>query len=512
MGNKQSKQKKQKKNKQENSKVDDFFLEKWEILDTKYQRRISDTINFDNNDILIPETKTDPLEEYEIIKSLGKGTFGEVFLVKNKIINIKRAMKKIKKDPELDLTDEEIFNEINILKKIEHPNIIKIFEFYITSDAYYLILEYCEGGDLNYFSKLHKLTEKQIAYIMYQILSAINYCHKMKILHRDLKLDNILLKNSENNFCDIKICDFGTAQIFKKNEIQTEIIGTLGYMAPEVINEKYNEKCDLWSCGIMMYNLLTGNNPFIDRNEEKTVENILNKKINKNELSKFNSCTNNLLLKLLEKNPNNRINSEEAINHKLFDFFDIKNKITEIKDKNKIFKYINNLKKFKCNSLLQEITLAYLVHNYPDLQEIKDASKFFAKIDVEKKGKIIKDELYINLSLIINNDELTNDINDIFANIDTNKDNYLSYEEFLRAVVDKEIFLEDNVLKYAFHHFDIQNKGEINLDDLKILFKEHLKNKESMDDLKVMLDEVDANNDGKIDFDEFKEVMYKLLN
>ena len=507
MGNKTSK----KKNKQKTQEVDDFFLEKWEILDQRFQRRISDTLNFDNNDILISEAKIDPLEEYEIIKSLGKGSFGEVFLVKNKINNVKRAMKKIKKNNELDLTEEELFNEINILKKIDHPNIIKIFEFYITSEAYYLIIEYCEGGDLYHYSKFHKLTEKQISYIMYQILSALNYCHKMKILHRDLKPDNILLKNSLNNYCDIKICDFGTAQIFQKNEFQNEIIGTLCYMAPEVINEKYNEKCDLWSCGVMMYQLLTGNNIFIGRNEEKIIDNILNKKIDKNEFTGYNNIIIDLLMKLLERNPINRISAEEALNHKLFDFYDIKNKITEIKDKNKIFKYINNLKKYKCESLLQEIALAYLVHNYPDLQEVEDASKFFAKIDVQKKGKISKEELFTGLSLMINSDELNNDINDIFANIDTNKDNYLSYEEFIRAVVDKNIFLEDNVLKYAFHHFDLQKKGEINLNDLELLFSKHLKNKETLDGLKIMIEEIDSNNDGKIDFDEFKKIMYKLL-
>ena len=163
-----------------------------------------------------------------------------------------------------------IFYEINILKQIDHPNVVKIFEFYNSKDAYYLITEFCEGGELfKIISQKKILTEKQCAYIMYQILSAIKYCHKMKIMHRDLKPENILIykHDKENDFYDVKICDFGTSQIFKKGEWQSQPCGSVYYVAPEVIQKKYNSKCDLWSCGVIMFMLLSNKAPFGGRTE-----------------------------------------------------------------------------------------------------------------------------------------------------------------------------------------------------------------------------------------------------
>ena len=213
---------------------------------------------------------------------------------------------------------------INVLKKIDHPNIIKIFEFYIKNDNYYLITEYCSGGELFELVNNTVFTETQVAYIMYQLFSAINYCHKMKIIHRDLKPENILITKNNFNFIDIKICDFGTSQIFKKGDIQKETIGSLYYVAPEVIKKKYNFKCDLWSCGVIMYILLTQRLPFGGSTDEEIIYNIINKDYNHSRLSKYSEETRDLVSVLLEKDTEKRINSKAALNHKFFQLFKVK--------------------------------------------------------------------------------------------------------------------------------------------------------------------------------------------
>ena len=175
--------------------------------------------------------------------------------------------------------DLEILNEINILKQIDHPNVVKIFEFYNSEDAYYLITEYCEGGELfKLISDKKILTEIQCAYLMYQVFSAIKYCHKMKIMHRDLKPENILIykHDKEKDFFDVKICDFGTSQVFKKGEWQSQPCGSVYYVAPEVLQKKYNSKCDLWSCGVIMFMLLSNKAPFGGRTDKDIIRNVLN--------------------------------------------------------------------------------------------------------------------------------------------------------------------------------------------------------------------------------------------
>ena len=478
----------------------------------KFKKSISSMINF-NSDIFIQKLENDPFYEYSKEKLIGKGAYGEVYLVKHNITGTIRAMKVIAKNNEEEqLTDEEILNEINILKKIDHPNIVKIFEFYSNKSKYYLILEFCEGGNLYEFLDENKLSEFQVIYIMFQILSAMNYCHNMNILHRDLKPDNILIKKSENGLCRVKICDFGTSYIFKKGEKQKEAIGTLNYMAPEVLKEKYNQKCDLWSCGVIMYILLTGRKPFVGRDDIEVMSKILSNSYNKNLINKYNRYTKDLLSKLLETNPKKRLDAEQALNHKVFDINKTKEILNDIPDEKIILKLINNLKNYKSDSILKETALAYLVHNFHDIEDIDNACKLFDKLDVDGNGKITKDELFIGLSSLIKSENLKRDIKKIFLNLDTDDSKYISYEEFIRAAVDKKIFMNDKVLKYAFQYFDKDNSGDITIDELASIFKDHIKNKDCKKELINILKEVDINNDRVIDFEEFTKLMTKLLS
>ena len=155
---------------------------------------------------------------------------------------------------------------------------MKIFEFFIEPDGYYLITEYCGGGEL--FDAIKKngcFTEPVAANIMYQIFNAINYCHQTNnIIHRDLKPENILIVNKDEStgFYNVKIIDFGTAKIYEKNKNLNKIIGSSYYIAPEVLLKNYNEKCDIWSCGVILYILLCGKVPFNGKNDSEILQKI----------------------------------------------------------------------------------------------------------------------------------------------------------------------------------------------------------------------------------------------
>ena len=483
---------------------EEFILEDWEVYNDK-NKNIDNTIKFDK-DLLISEADRDPLKDYEEKKLLGEGSYGKVFLVGHKITGATRAMKVIQKVEEIDENNVlEILNEINV------PNIIKIFEFYIQNDNYYLITEYCGGGELFELVNDTHFTESQVAYVMYQLFSAINYCHKMKIIHRDLKPENILLTKNNNNYLDVKICDFGTSQIFKKGDIQKETIGSLYYVAPEVLKKKYNFKCDLWSCGVIMYILLTRKLPFAGRTDEEIITNIIYSKYNEKRLENCSEEAQELVSLLLEKNIEKRINAEDALNHKFFNTHRVKEIYNEIKDQKQIEKFVDNLKHYKRKSILQETTIAYLVHNFPEMEEIVDACKLFNKIDLKDNGQITLNDFHVGLSLILGNDNLREDIVEIFANLDANHDNYLGYEDFVRGAIDKNNLLNDKILEYAFKHFDKDNTGFITIKEIGNIYRGHIKFGDINEGLKKIIGEVGKDESGKITYEDFKKLMKNIV-
>lgn len=157
---------------------------------------------------------------------------------------------------------KELLMEVSILKSLDHPNIVKLLEMYEDEKYYYLVQEYCSGGELfDKIQEFHSFSEKQAAEYMRQIVSAIYYCHERGIVHRDLKPENLLIESKKPN-AQLKVIDFGVSAKYKKGEKLHEKYGTPYYIAPEVLLRNYDEKCDIWSCGVILYILLCGYPPF----------------------------------------------------------------------------------------------------------------------------------------------------------------------------------------------------------------------------------------------------------
>ena len=471
------------------------------------------------NDIIISKSPSDDLSKnYKKLNLIGEGDSAQIFRVRNQITDSIEAMKVIKK-AELEIENErEIINEISILRKMDHPNILKLFDFYSTEDSYAMILELCSGGEL-YKEIIEKgpFNEGYTSYVMYQIFSAINYCHKMHIIHRDLNPENILIiDRNELGYPRIKICDFGLSKIFEKGLKQKKVVGSLFYIAPEVLKKNYNEKCDIWSCGVIMYILLSQKLPF--NSEEENEDELLNKiLIGKFDLESppFDKISKNgkdLITKLLNSDPQKRISAEEALNHQWFIENKSKELFNQINDENILKKLIENLKSYKNESAIQETALAYLVHNYPNLKDVINACKLFSQIDTNNDGKINKDELIKGLKSKIKIDDLENVVSTIFKNLDMNNNGFIEYEEFVRAAVDKEIFITDNILFFAFKYFDKDGSGEITFDEIEKVFKNSIPDKSKVhNSLTKIVNEVDYNGDGKISFIEFCRVMKRML-
>ena len=469
------------------------------------------------NDLLVGKSKADPEEDYKKLNFLGEGSFASVYKVQNKFTDVICAMKVINKAFSCTIEDEnEILNEINILRTMDHPGILKIFEFYSSKQNYSIVTELCPGGEL--FQQIidkGPFTERYSAYVMYQIFSAVNYCHKMHIVHRDLKPENILIvAKDREGLPTIKICDFGTSKMFEKGAVQRKLVGSSYYIAPEVLKKHYNEKCDVWSCGVIMYILLSARPPFGGEDDNEIMERVSSGKYDL-ESPPFNKLSKNsidLIKRLLTMDPEQRISAEQALNHPWFKEFKSQEIYNRINDADTIKTLVENLKKYKRTSIIQETALAYLVHHFPQIKDVVNSCKLFNQIDKSGDGKITKAELLRGLSERYKSDTLEADVEEIYKNLDMDNNGYIGYEEFVRAAVSKEYFVRDNVLRFAFRYFDKDGSGEITFDEIEALFSQSISDKTKVHETLVnIIKEVDKNNDGKINFDEFSKVMKKML-
>ena len=460
---------------------------------------------------LIEENKCLPTKKYKVIQKLGDGAYGTVYLATNLMTKQKVAMKKIDKVKDNEIDDMEIKNEIDILRKLDHPNIVKIIEFYSASKAYYIITDYCSCGEL-YNQIKFQYNEYQLSVLFYQVFSGLYYLHSKNIVHRDLKLENILIsemepdKKTNKKYFWIKIIDFGTAKIFEKNKNEKTVIGSSYYIAPEVLQKNYNEKCDTWSAGVILYMLIVGRAPFDGKNDDEIIDNIKKGKFNDKHKKLLNASSEvqDLVKHLLQVNVKKRFSASDALKHPWFKKFNAKAIYFNI-DKEQIIIYLNRLRKYQINSKFQQMVLAFITHNIPDSKETKDSLKIFRMFDTDDDGKLTMDELYKGLINYFDENIIKNEINDIFLLLDGGNRGFIEYEEFLRATIDQKTLLSEENLVYAFNFFDKGNKGKLSVDKIKKFFVD---DKVSEDVFKSIFNEIDSNEDGEIDFGEFKDMMY----
>lgn len=252
------------------------------------------------------------MDEFRIIKELGKGGYSIVYLVEHNKTGEKYALKcafKLKKGKD---RSHRTRTEIEVLDYLEHPNIVKIKGWFEDDETIYLVLEHLRGKDLVHFFKKDLPSNKDAIKVVKQIIDAISYCHSKGIIHRDIKMDNILIDKT----LTIKITDFGLCAVNESdNDVYYSEVGTVRYTAPEILSGKgYNKSIDIWSFGIVLFMLLTRKYPFDGSNKQKVFKRILDKEIDYNKYP-VNSQAKHLLKHILVKDPDYRYNLDEIMKH-----------------------------------------------------------------------------------------------------------------------------------------------------------------------------------------------------
>ena len=451
------------------------------------------------------------LKSYEVNFEIGSGAYSKVYQVRQKSTGELRACKYISKENFKKESLIQFENECKILEQSDHPNIVKIFEIFITEKSYYLIMEHCNGGSLS--NKIQQrinheepFDENIISEIIRQISSAIKYIHDRGICHRDLKPDNICFTNMgsmENNTA--KLIDFGLGKMMSKNEKSDSIVGSPLYVAPEVLNKNYTKKCDIWSLGVIIFLLVGGYPPFLGNNNAETNMKILKMKYEfkdsgfKNASEEVKDLIRHCLVKEDE-----RYTIEQVLEHKWIN----KNKILPFYNKDICDEFENNLRLYQKMDNFEKKIIMFIAMRLSE-KEIKKFENLFIALDKDNNGTLSKDELLEGINKFGENKISQEDINDIFKKIDTNENKKIDYTEFVSSLIGKDIYLNKDKLKEVFDALDKNKKGKIEKNDVKnILNLEEncIKKYESL------LEEIGKGKDDEINFDEFFKMICKIIS
>ena len=266
---------------------------------------------------LEPEPK---LNDFIVIKELGSGSYGHVFLAQHKITQVKYAIKAIDKRSAVNIQEMPYFiREIDIMYRVHHPNVVKLFGHFEDNNYCYFIMEYMPGGNIySIVQRTHMVTLKEIASIMKEVISAVYFLHHMKpkIVHRDIKPENVLLDQGNH----AKLTDFGWSNYMEGNMKRTTICGTPVYLAPEIVNNTgHDEHVDIWCIGVLLFELIVGRPPFSGDNEQMVRYNIVRMRINwpKN----IDKDAADLISKILKYIPEERYSLEQMLLHPFFTKF-----------------------------------------------------------------------------------------------------------------------------------------------------------------------------------------------
>ena len=265
---------------------------------------------------LEPEPK---IKDFEILKELGNGSFGRVFLARHNKTRVLYAIKAIDKKNKTNIEEKPYFRrELEVMYKIHHPNVVKLFGHFEDNNYCYFIMEYINKGNvynLLTLDKKRQLSTKFVASIMKDVISATYFLHYMNppIIHRDIKPENVLL----NEGIVAKLTDFGWSNYIQEDKERKTVCGTPIYLAPEIIKEQgHDERVDIWCIGVLLFELINGTVPFKGNDIETLKSNILHLRIAWPK--EMNPDAKDLISKILKLDPSQRISLEDMLEHPFF--------------------------------------------------------------------------------------------------------------------------------------------------------------------------------------------------
>ncbi|KAJ0028856.1 hypothetical protein Pint_36207 [Pistacia integerrima] len=452
------------------------------------------------------QTKTGHLKEYYSLgRKLGHGQFGTTFLVLEKGTGKEYACKSIAKRKLITTDDvDDVRREIQIMHHLAgHSSAVTIKGAYEDPVAVHVVMELCEGGEL--FDRIVKrghYTERKAAQLARTIVGFVETCHSLGVMHRDLKPENFLFVNEEED-SPLKAIDFGLSIFFKPGDIFTDVVGSPYYVAPEVLRKRYGPEADVWSAGVMIYILLSGVPPFWAETEHEIFEEVLHAELDftSDPWPNISEGAKDLVRRMLVRDPKRRLTAHEVLCHPWVQ----ENGVAP--DKPLDSAVLTRLKQFSAMNKLKKMALRVIAESLSE-EEIAGLKEMFKMIDTDNSGQITFEELKIGLKRFgANLDE--SEIHNLMKAADVDNSGTIDYGEFIAATLHLTKVDQEDHLFAAFSYFDKDGSGYITPDELQQACQEF-----GVDDTRLedMIREVDQDNDGRIDYNEFVAMMQKGNN
>jgi len=457
---------------------------------------------------LMPDNDDRKLEDsYEVSpKILGEGAFGHVKLCKHKKSGTQRVVKFMKLS---EIPDQNaLLTELSIQAQLDHPNICRVYEYFVTEDFISLVMEMCCGGDLSdAICERGTFLEADAQNFMLQVLLAVNYMHSRNIVHRDLKPENFLLIKDDNwGESTVKVVDFGFAREFEPGTSNMKTVcGTPHYLAPEILEgDGYSEKCDMWSLGVILYYFLSGDVPFDGEDLHEIVE-ATRKSISFDDAVWRGVSPNGKLActQLLKRDPSQRFTAFQFMKTPWFEM--------PVKERRQGVSRISaevvvkRMKRFKTWGQFQREAAHLVAHNLPE-KEQEELRAVFQNMDKNKDGKLTLDELKEGCDGVCKVD----DVETLFKSMDTDDSGYVEWTEFLAALASQKMLSREEACRHAFEVLDKDRNGYLTVEEVLETMGKSVKGPME-EELRKEFDKIDKNGDKKISFDEFRQLMLDVL-
>ncbi|KAI3700305.1 hypothetical protein L2E82_44931 [Cichorium intybus] len=448
-----------------------------------------------------------PMEDvrtgYTIGKELGRGQFGVTHLCTNKQTGEQFACKTIAKRKLANKEDmEDVRREVQIMHHLSgQNNIVDLKGAFEDKHSVHLVMELCAGGELfdRIIAKGH-YTERGAASLLRTIVQIVHTCHSMGVIHRDLKPENFLLLSKDEN-APLKATDFGLSVFYKQGEVFSDIVGSAYYIAPEVLKRKYGPEVDIWSIGVMLYILLCGVPPFWAESEHGIFNSILRGQVDftSDPWPTISPQAKDLVRKMLNSDPKQRLTAHQVLSHPWI------KEDGEAPDKPLDNAVMGRLKQFRAMNKFKKVALRVIAGCLSE-EEIMGLKEMFKGMDSDNNGTITLEELKQGLSK--QGTKLTEaEVKQLMEAADADGNGTIDYDEFITATMHMNRMDREEHLYTAFQYFDKDNSGYITIEEMEQAIREY--GISDGRDIKEIVSEIDTDNDGRINYDEFVAMMRK---
>lgn len=436
-------------------------------------------------------------ESYKIQGLISRGSLSQTQKAIHIQSNSHRVIKTIPL-PSDQLQIRSLLQEISILKKINHPGIVKVYELYRNDPKLHVVTEFLMGEELfDRIKELKKFSENQAARCIKEIAGALIHCHQQGIVHGNIKPENVLYENKEEN-AKLKLVGFGNS-LYYLEKLDEEVTY---YKAPETLQGKVSKESDVWSLGIILYILLSGVPPFSGNSPAEIKENIKTAALSFTHQNwKFVSDeAKDLLGKMLNRNIKNRITIEEVFHN-----YWVKMRSCDLLPDKKLQEdTLRSLSSFKAESHLQKVVFTFIVTQRMQSEQVSRLREVFELIDKDGDGVLSYEEL----QMAVIEHKLDLDVNEIIEECDIDKSGSIDYTEFLMATIEHSKAYNKQKIKEVFDVLDVNKDGKISVDELKTLISG---DRERISFADQVIKETDVNGDGEIDLDEFMSQFNKFI-